>query len=1248
MPNVIYTIKADSTSGKQALGDFGAAQDKVAAGANKIEGALVKTRNAAQQFGAKLKGVQFPKKLYTEFQRLQAVIHANNKAIGEFGAKMKSAGGSIRGFGAEVSALSVAVGAVGVGTVYAAADFESQFTKIKTLVLGVNADTRDLEESVKQLAVATGVGPKELADAMFVVTSAGARGADVMDILTRSAKASALGLGETETIARAVTGAMQAFSAQGLTAGDAMDTLVATVREGNLEASDLAGSLGRVGAIASQAGLSFQDVGGFIASFTRAGVSAEESVTALRGVVGGLLKPAEQAQEAFAAFGTTAGAVRDTIKKEGLAAAMNGLIESTGGNSEAMAQLIPNIRALAGVLSTAGAQGESFAAIEDNIKHSTGILNEGFDLLQKDASFAFKQIVSELKVAAIEFGANFLPIVKDSVLPALKSFVEWLSKIAKVFGDSPPFVQKLVLALMGLTVAIGPLLLITGSLVSAVGTLTTAYAAATAGGGLFATSLTAISAAALPVAAVIGTALAAVAIGRLIGSLEVSGRSIDQWIQKWRGLPDVVANEASMVSTTEKLAKVLKEDFNVVIEKGSMSVEEWSNKVGQAYLAAKKQKEETEELAKVTKENTAAEEIATAQKAALAKETEWLTGAIEAAESQFEKLGGKVPEYTHELEDYQAVVHAIAKEELPDLDASFDRSIDAWQKAQDEVDKLNKEMDDFAEKVDIIADDKIPNFVTSVGKIPEKFKESFTDVKKTTEGFAADFTNSVSTVVTNFSQAVGDMIWEWEGFGDALKDISKEFISSLVSMFVESLFKPVMEGINGLLSGSSSGGSGGILGSLFGGFKNLGLEGQIGLGAAGAMLGFMTWLNSKPIEPNGKMPMGSGYTQQIEGTDVMFDYGYAGASGLIGNQVYSNVPDQTISPQELESMGLSPSDVGMVGFDSWADFYDSQEQATAANIAGKNATETLTSALEKITYTVDDFGEALKTSLDLAIATGKVSTQLEKALTGTGVNIEALKENALTAKNMFDASEQFASFVGALNQQLPQLDLGLEEFLATGVMTDTLKKYITDLGGDPALWAAYSGLFDKVAENQGFVDAAANGGVMAGVDYDNLALTVADLIATDPEAQQIVADLMTDAANLSVTAEERMQEAVDSFKEAVETFADAIYRKENPRAPYYEAVNTGPTRTRPETTGSTGTSSTSDGPSIPRPTRGGDVSVNVTIDSPITVEGAGDLTEENIERLARGFRKVLDVNAGGIADKVATTVETTLRGRGSI
>lgn len=293
----------------------------------------------------------------------------------------------------------------------ASINFQAETTKLTTLV-GINAgQVAKWSVQLRKMAPAVGVGPGELARALFVVTSAGIRTGKALEIVELAAKASAIGLGDTATVARAVTSAMQAYRKVNLTAAEATDVLVATVREGNLQAEALAGALGRVLGITAEVGVSFAELGGFIAAFTRVGVSAEEAVTALRGILNTTLKPTKQARDALAEFGITITDVRRAIKEDGLARTLIDLVSILRENEDALAAVFGNVRALSGVLATAGAQAEEFDKIVQNVATSNGIVADGFEVVGETAKQSLAEAKAAVEVLALSIGDKLLPMI---------------------------------------------------------------------------------------------------------------------------------------------------------------------------------------------------------------------------------------------------------------------------------------------------------------------------------------------------------------------------------------------------------------------------------------------------------------------------------------------------------------------------------------------------------------------------------------------------------------------------------------------------------------------------------------------------------------------------------------------------------------------------------------------------------------------------------------------------------------------
>jgi len=378
-------------------------------------------------------------------------------SLKKFGAQAKRIGGNIT---RNVTLPFAAAGAAGVKM---ATDLETSFSKIENLVGITGKALDDFKNSVKGVSAATGQSQQALSEALFTVASAGLRGAEATEVLERSAKASAIGLGDTQQIAQALTGVLQAYSKEGLTAAEATDTLTAIVREGNLEAESLAPTLGRIVGIGSQLGISFQELGANIATFTRLGVPAEEAVVGLRGVMTSFLKPTQDAEKALATIGLTSEDLRNKVGEEGLQSTLAFLTESFKGNDEALVSVFGNVRALSTVLGTAGAQGEAYADVLNNISNSTGIVDDGFKNVSETSGFKFQQTLNSLRNAGIELGAALLPMVTK--------IAQFITKAINSFRDLSSETKTAILTITALVAASGPIITGIGMISAVIGAL---------------------------------------------------------------------------------------------------------------------------------------------------------------------------------------------------------------------------------------------------------------------------------------------------------------------------------------------------------------------------------------------------------------------------------------------------------------------------------------------------------------------------------------------------------------------------------------------------------------------------------------------------------------------------------------------------------------------------------------------------------------------------------------------------------
>jgi hypothetical protein len=235
-----------------------------------------------------------------------------------------------------------------------------------------------------------------------------------------------------------------------------------------LEAETLAPVLGRVTPLAATLGITFEEVGASIATFTKLGVSAEEAATGLRGVMSALIKPTAQAKLALKSYGLSIEDVRKMVGERGLMLTLTHLMETFGDNDEAISSLFGNVRALTTVLGTAGTQAETYEQVLSSLVDSQGALNESFEIVEETASFKLNQALQELKDALIELGTALVPVILQ--------FSEWIKNLVSKWKELNPETKEFITQLAVAFAAGGPILMGVGSLVTMLGSVGTSFA----------------------------------------------------------------------------------------------------------------------------------------------------------------------------------------------------------------------------------------------------------------------------------------------------------------------------------------------------------------------------------------------------------------------------------------------------------------------------------------------------------------------------------------------------------------------------------------------------------------------------------------------------------------------------------------------------------------------------------------------------------------------------------------------------
>ena len=389
--------------------------------------------------------------------RLKNGMKEAERSLDKFGKSAKAVGKSMT-----MKVTAPLVGA-GVAAAKMASDFEFSMTQIESLVGRSAEEVESLKTNVLGLAGETGRAPKELADAMFFITSAGLDAEAATAALEMSAKAAAVGMGETVIVADAVTNAMNSYGMSADQAAFATDVLAKTVEQGKASAEDLAPQIGRLTPMTAELGIGFEQVGGALAFLTRRSGDASQSTTGLMGALKSLLKPSTGARDLMEEVGFSLEDFRAVAEKDFLGA-MRQMREALEANGHEMSAVIEDVTGMNAAMMMTGENMGEARDIMNSMNTALGKTDEAFVIVSKTAQFKMSQAMVGVKASMITLGEKVLPIV----VPMIQKLADVIGKAAEWFGKLSPTMQKVIVITGTVVAALGPLLIIIGSIASAV------------------------------------------------------------------------------------------------------------------------------------------------------------------------------------------------------------------------------------------------------------------------------------------------------------------------------------------------------------------------------------------------------------------------------------------------------------------------------------------------------------------------------------------------------------------------------------------------------------------------------------------------------------------------------------------------------------------------------------------------------------------------------------------------------------
>lgn len=413
-----------------------------------------------------------------ELRRLQeqaATTSVSLEKLAVAGEKFEKAGDSITNAGKKVSVASAAVTGLGVAAVKTAADFDSAMANVAAISGATGDDLQALRDKAREMGEKTKFSASEAADAMSYMAMAGWKTGDMLSGIEGIMNLAAASGEDLATTSDIVTDALTAF---GLTAEDSAhfaDILAAASSNANTNVSMMGETFKYCAPVAGALGYSAEDVAEAIGLMGNAGIKSTQAGTALRTMMtklqGELKLSGEALGEVTIQTANADGSMREL--SDILADCRTAFSKMSESEAAAAAETLVGKNAMSGFLALMNSAPGDIDKLRNAIENCDGSAEDMAAIMQDNLNGQLTILKSQLEELAISFGEMLMPVIRK-VVSAVQGFVDKLNNMDEA--------QRKTIITIGLVIAaLGPFLVILGTVISTVGKSMKAYASVAKG-----------------------------------------------------------------------------------------------------------------------------------------------------------------------------------------------------------------------------------------------------------------------------------------------------------------------------------------------------------------------------------------------------------------------------------------------------------------------------------------------------------------------------------------------------------------------------------------------------------------------------------------------------------------------------------------------------------------------------------------------------------------------------------------------
>ncbi len=387
------------------------------------------------------------------------LLKRTQRQFEQMGKKMKEVGQGLSTW------VTLPIVGAGAAVLKMSGDFQDGMNRVGIATQASASEMAKMRELALDIGKSTTKSASESADAMDMLAKAGMNVTDILNGGARAAVALAEAAGsDLDPAAAAITDTMQQFKLATSDLPGIINNITGAVNESKFDFVDFQLGMAQAGGVAASAGVEFEDFTAALAATASQFASGSDAGTSMKTFLLSLTPSTKKAAKAFKEVGFNA--------------------YTSTGQLKPLAEIAEDLRVKFGNLSEQDLNAtfkEMFGT--DAIRTAIGLMKQGGAGIEEmqariaktdasaQAAMRMKGLNAEmeklggaLETLAIKIGDSGLLSAVSGLITKFAEWVDWMSK-------ANPATLKWMTIIAGVAAAVGPLLIVLGSMVSSVGVL---------------------------------------------------------------------------------------------------------------------------------------------------------------------------------------------------------------------------------------------------------------------------------------------------------------------------------------------------------------------------------------------------------------------------------------------------------------------------------------------------------------------------------------------------------------------------------------------------------------------------------------------------------------------------------------------------------------------------------------------------------------------------------------------------------